>query len=82
MRIREPERCIGSIEGHSNWFKRLIELQNGLVASASSDETVKIWDMSTKTCLVSLTGHTHNVMSLIQLKNGNIISGSMDETII
>jgi WD40 repeat protein len=54
----------------------------GILASASGDRTIKIWDIETGSCLKTLTGHTDWVRSVAFSLDGQILaSGSADCTI-
>jgi WD40 repeat protein len=53
-----------------------------LLASASLDQTVKIWSTATWTLQQTLTGHTNGVASVAFSPNGQeIVSGSVDGTL-
>ena len=52
-----------------------------LIASGSTDQTIKIWNTKNGENLYTLNGHSFTVISLIQSNNGNLISGSYDNTI-
>lgn len=53
-----------------------------LVASASSDSTIKLWDMKTSKCRGTLVGHTGGVESVIFSHDSRLlISGSEDCTV-
>ena len=68
---------------HSGYF-RLKQLPNGLVASASDDQTVKIWSPTTDWSLIrTYTKHTSYVYGLeyISSTDNTIASGSEDGTI-
>ena len=52
-----------------------------VLASASSDKTVKIWNRETGVCVLTLRGHANFVMSLEVLSLGRLASGSIDDTI-
>lgn len=49
--------------------------------SASWDQTIKIWDVTTGQCLQSLTGHTDYVWCLLTVSEDILVSGSEDQTI-
>ena len=51
------------------------------MASASWDQTIKIWDMNTHRCKSTLNGHLEMVQSLVELKTGELVSASWDRTI-
>lgn len=52
------------------------------IASASADNTVRIWDAATGTLLRTLTGHTDAVYSVTFSPDGwQIISGGADDTV-
>lgn len=50
--------------------------------SASDDQTVRIWNSTSRQCIAVLTGHSHYVMSAqFHPKEDLIVSASMDQTI-
>ena len=53
-----------------------------ILASESSDKTIKLWNIETKTEISTLKEHSDCVMSVIfNIKGTNLASGSFDETI-
>jgi WD40 repeat protein len=54
-----PIRNTLSFIGHGNWVWGIAYSPDGkILASGSSDRTVKLWDISTGNCLTTLQGHT------------------------
>eukprot|EP01102_Stenamoeba_stenopodia_P019158 TRINITY_DN7146_c0_g1_i1.p2 TRINITY_DN7146_c0_g1~~TRINITY_DN7146_c0_g1_i1.p2 ORF type:complete len:101 (-),score=17.55 TRINITY_DN7146_c0_g1_i1:43-345(-) len=53
-----------------------------MIASASHDRTVRLWDATTGKSLHVLTGHSSAVSGLVELSDGTLLSGSFDRTII
>ncbi|MFC1754067.1 WD40 repeat domain-containing protein [Thermoproteota archaeon] len=71
---------VGSLEGHSRYICSLLPLSQGKLASSSSDGTIKIWDLQTRSCLNTQVGH-FSITVLRLLSNGNLLSCSWDGTI-
>ena len=70
-----------SLIGNVNSVLILVELNNGLLAAGTGNNTIQIWNITSNTLVYTLTGHSGSVTTLIQLKNGLLVSGSMDSTI-
>ncbi len=66
-------------EGHHGGIHALI-YANGKLISGSSDDTIKIWDISTRTCLHTLEGHTDTIRFLVEVE-GKLVSCSDDGTV-
>jgi hypothetical protein len=57
--------CRQTLEGHSDWVNSVaFSRDSTLIASASGDKTVKIWDTATGTCRQTLEGRSHWVRSI------------------
>ncbi|KAL5375986.1 hypothetical protein DPSP01_010850, partial [Paraphaeosphaeria sporulosa] len=57
--------CLQTLEGHSNWVRSVaFSHDSARLASASDDNTVKIWDASSGACLQTLEGHSNWVRSV------------------
>jgi WD40 repeat protein len=78
----EDDVCI-SLEGHTSSIWEVVFSPDGkFLASASSDYTIKLWDVSNNSCIRTLSGHTDNVFSISFSPDGHFLaSGSEDETI-
>jgi WD40 repeat protein len=72
---------ISSLKGHISYVNDLVQISNELLASSSSDQTVRIWNLTTNTCKFNLTGHTNGVFGLKQITPSILASGSSDKTI-
>jgi WD40 repeat protein len=79
-------RCLKTLQGHSHWIKKVIfikwERNDSTIVTASSDKTIRIWNIETDICNV-LKGHKHEVISLTQVRwlrdQSTIASGSWKE---
>jgi WD40 repeat protein len=54
----------------------LAALPNGLLASGSGDQTVRVWDVGARACVAVLEGHEESVFALAALPDGRLASGS------
>ena len=70
------------LKGHSGNVNSLLKLENGELASGSSDKSIIIWDLKSKSIKYKLDGHTNNVNSLVKLDNHKLASASGDKTVI
>jgi WD40 repeat protein len=76
----EDSSC--SLEGHLGPVKDLAVSPGGtLLASASSDKSIKLWDVASRQCVRTFQGHTGCVNSISFTPDGNFLaSGSNDAT--
>lgn len=73
---------LSKINEHSSTVTSLLLLQDGRLASSSSDKTIKVFDLSNDFhCDITLAGHTDRVYFLSQMDNGLLLSCSADHQI-
>ena len=74
---------IQTLEGHSNWVSSVaFSPDSQLLASSSSDSTVKLWDPTTGDLQKTLEGHSNRVWSLAFSPDSKLLaSDSGDNTI-
>jgi len=79
----ETLELIGFLVGHTGSVLSVAFSPDGeTLASGSSDNTIKLWDVSSGVLLRTLTGHTGNVLSVAFSPDGKTLaSGSSDDTI-
>ena len=72
-----------TLTGHTDAILDLTVLNNGFLASASKDKSIKIWDNNLNN-IVNVTtltsGHKKPVLALKVLRNNDLISTSEDRT--
>jgi len=72
-----------TLTGHTGFIYSLCSLNSNLLASASADTTIKIWQIKTGgAATYTLSQHTSTVYCLAKLQNGNLVSGSWDNQVI
>jgi WD40 repeat protein len=64
------------LEGHAHWVNALCLLPDGRLASGSSDNTIRLWDVKTGAETARLEGHSGGVGVLCVLPDGRLASGS------
>jgi WD40 repeat protein len=75
--------CLQTLEGHSHHVRSVaFSHDSSKLASASYDETVKVWDASSGACLQTLKGHSDYVSSVAFSHDSNkLASVSYDSTV-
>lgn len=86
--VSQPQlwKCIYTLKGHSGWPAGIcsvaISPNNQIVADASEDNTIKLWNLSTGKEIRTLHGHSGFVRAIAFSPDGQIlVSGSNDKTI-
>ena len=69
-----------TLEGPTGFIRGLVKINENTIASASWDETIKIWDIITGNCLKTLVGHSGIVSFLVKVNGNKIASASGDKT--
>src|ERR1700722_6784646 len=79
----EWSACLQTLEGHSSFVRSVAFWHDSTrLASASLDNTVKIWDASSGVCLQTLAGHSDHVHSAaFSHDSTQLASASDDKTI-
>ena len=75
--------CLRTLEEHMGRIDDVALTPDGNTAvSASSDNTLRVWDAASGECLRTLVGHTGGVLSVALTPDGNTaVSGSDDGTV-
>ena len=73
---------MGYFSGHKYLIQCLCPISTQILASGSSDSTIKIWNIEDRSLISTLSGHTDGVSSLCHVKEGVLVSGSRDESLI
>ena len=77
-RVMQPiHTCVGHSRGINEVSWNPV---SPLVATASDDKTVRLWDAVTSDCVVELRGHDNFVFCVDQ-HHSTIVTGSFDETV-
>ncbi|MGH9871819.1 MAG: caspase family protein [Pyrinomonadaceae bacterium] len=71
---------LGALQRHGKGVTQVTFSRDGrLLASSSSDNTIKIWDVATRTELRTLVGHTTNIDSLDFSPDSRLLASACDD---
>ncbi|HEX2269874.1 MAG TPA: caspase family protein [Pyrinomonadaceae bacterium] len=73
-------REIGALKGHGRGVTKVVFSRDGkLLASGSSDNTIRIWDVENRRELRTLVGHTSSIESMDFTPDGRLLASASDD---
>ncbi|KAF9884983.1 hypothetical protein FE257_000893, partial [Aspergillus nanangensis] len=76
-------QCLQALEGHSDRVRSVTFRPDGkMLASASGDKTIRLWDPITGQCLQTLEGHSEWVRSVTFQPDGKMLASASDDKTI
>ena len=73
---------MGYFSGHKHSIRCLCTISNKILASGSTDTTIKLWNIEDRSIMSTLSGHVKGVYALCYVKEGVLMSGSWDNSLI
>jgi WD40 repeat protein len=79
--VLERGACLATLAGHADWVTAVAVVGPGRAVSASSDRTLRVWDLERGACLAALQGHTDEVRAVAPAGPGRAVSAAADGTL-
>jgi roadblock/LC7 domain-containing protein len=80
-RDTEWDACRSVLEGHSDEVRAVVFSPDGqLVASASDDSTVRVWETATGHCRSVLDGHSHKINAVVFSPDGQLVASASNDS--
>ncbi|RUP45741.1 WD40-repeat-containing domain protein [Jimgerdemannia flammicorona] len=76
----QQQCCVGTLRQHSGKVYSLV-VRGDRLFSASSDRTVKIWDVNTLENLATFTGHQDGINAVIAIDEDRVATAASDKTV-
>ena len=78
----EAPPCVATLRGHTESVTALAPLPDGMLASASSDSTVRVWDVAAGVALLVLAGHARSVLALAPLPARGLLASAGEDEVV